>query len=262
MTTEAISMWGIVAMYGLLVIPFGIILWARLPMLGQAALSIVRMSVQLLFVGVYLQVVFKLNNPWLNLLWLAVMLAVADGAVLKGCGLRIGKLAGPLFLAMTVGTAIPMFYFVAMIVQQSNLLDAHYLIPISGMILGNCLRANIIGIRTFFQGIRNSEKAYQQRLAEGATLSEATSPFLAAALHEAFAPTIATTATIGLVSLPGMMTGVILGGASPMTAIFYQIAIMIAIFTGTAITVLLGIQLCRKSGFTPWGTLNPNIFSK
>lgn len=260
MTTETISLWGIVAMYVLLVIPFGIILWARLPIFGQAVLSIVRMSVQLLFVGVYLQVVFTLNNPWLNLLWLAVMLIVADGSVLKGCGLRLGKLAMPLFLALTVGTAIPMFYFVGLIVQRSNLLDAHYLIPISGMILGNCLRANIIGIRTFFQGIRNSEKAYQQRLAEGAMLSEAARPFLVAALHEAFAPTIATTATIGLVSLPGMMTGVILGGASPMTAIFYQIAIMIAIFTGTSITVLLGIQLCRKAGFTHCGTLNPAIF--
>ena len=260
MTTESISMWGIAAMYGLLIIPFGIILWARLPMLGQAVLSIVRMSVQLLFVGVYLQVVFNLNNPWLNLLWLAVMVTVADGSVLKGCGLRLGKLAGPLFLALTTGTAIPMFYFVAMILQRSNLLDAHYLIPIGGMILGNCLRADIIGIRTFFQSIRNSEKAYQQRLAEGATLSEATRPFLVAALQEAFAPTIATTATMGLVSLPGMMTGVILGGASPMTAIFYQIAIMIAIFTGTSITVLLGIQLCRKTGFTRWGTLNPAIF--
>ena len=45
-----------------------------------------------------------------------------------------------------------------------------------------------------------------------------------------------------------------------MTVILYQIAIMIAIFTGTSITVLLGIQLCRRIGFTPWGTLNAAIF--
>jgi putative ABC transport system permease protein len=260
MTTDAISPWGIVAMYLLLAVPFGVILWSRLPMFGQAVLSIVRMSVQLLFVGVYLQVVFRLNNIWLNLLWLVVMVAVADVSVLKGCGLKFGKLAGPLFLALTVGTAIPLFYFIAFILRRPNLLDAQYLIPIGGMILGNCLRADINGIRTFFQSIRNSEKAYHQRLAEGATLPEATRPFLVAALHEAFAPTLASTATMGLVSLPGMMTGVILGGADPMTAILYQIAIMIAIFTGTAVTVLLGIQLCRKVGFTRRGTLNPAIF--
>jgi putative ABC transport system permease protein len=260
MNTDPISVLGVVAMYVLLTIPFGIILWARLPMFGQAIISVVRMSVQLLFVGVYLQVVFRLNNPWLNILWLLVMIAVADGSVLKGCGLKWGKLAVPLFLALTAGTAIPLLYFMAFILQRPDLLDAQYVIPIGGMILGNCLRADIIGIRTFFQSIRNAEKAYLQRLAEGAALPEAARPYLINALHEAFAPTLATTATMGLVSLPGMMTGVILGGAAPMTAILYQIAIMIAIFTGTAVTVLLGIQLCRKAGFTRWGTLNPDIF--
>ena len=260
MTAEAISGWGIAAMYGLLAVPFGVILWARLPMLGQAVLAVIRMSVQLLFVGVYLQVVFRLNNPWLNLLWLVVMVAVADGSILKGCGLRFRRLAVPLFLALIVGTAVPLFYFIAFILRRSELLDAQYAIPIGGMILGNCLRADIIGIPTFFQSIRNGEKAYFQRLADGASPSEATRPYLTLALHEAITPTLATIATMGLVSLPGMMTGVILGGADPMTAILYQIAIMIAIFTGTAITILLGIRLCRKAGFTPWGTLNPDIF--
>lgn len=229
-------------------------------MLGQAAIAIARMSVQLLFVGVHLQVVFRLNNPWLTLLWVAVMVAVADGSTLKGCGLRMRRLGLPLFWALAAGTTIPMLYFVMLILRRPMWLEVQYIIPIGGMILGNCLRADIIGIRTFFMGIRNGEKAYHQRLAEGATLAEATRPYLVAALHEAFAPTLATTATMGLVSLPGMMTGVILGGASPMMAILYQIAIMIAIFAGTAITVLLGVQLCRQSGFTKWGTLNPDIF--
>ncbi|NLK41468.1 MAG: ABC transporter permease [Planctomycetes bacterium] len=260
MSTESISAWGIVAMYCLLAIPFGVLLWARLSILGQAALSIIRMSVQLLFVGIYLEVVFRLNNPWLNLLWLLVMVAVADGSILKGCGLRLWPLAGPLFVALIVGVAVPLLYFIAFILGHSELLDAQYAIPIGGMILGNCLRADIIGIRSFFLNIRKSEKAYFQRLADGATLAEATRPYLTHALHEAIAPTLATIATTGLVSLPGMMTGVILGGAKPMTAILYQIAIMIAIFTGTSITVLLGIQLCRRIGFTPWGTLNAAIF--
>lgn len=260
MTTDPISPWGTVAMYLLLAIPFGILLWARLPILGTAVLAIVRMSIQLLFVGVYLEVVFRLNNPWLNLLWLLVMIAVADGSVLSGCGLQFRQLAIPLFIALLAGTAIPLLYFMTFILHRPTLLDARYVIPIGGMILGNCLRADIIGIKTFFQSIRTGEKAYHQRLTEGASLPEATRPYLVAALHDAIAPTLATTATMGLVSLPGMMTGVILGGADPMTAITYQIAIMIAIFSGTAVTILLGIQLCRKTGFTRWGTLNPKIF--
>jgi putative ABC transport system permease protein len=71
---------------------------------------------------------------------------------------------------------------------------------------------------------------------------------------------MATMATIGLVALPGMMTGVILGGASPVVAIKYQIAIMIAIFSGTSITVALGIYLTTQKGFTPYGPLDRSIF--
>ena len=139
-------------------------------------------------------------------------------------------------------------------------MDAQYAIPIGGMILGNCLRADIVGVRTFYNSIRSSEKSYHNSLAQGALLHEAVRPFITEACQSALAPAVATMATIGLVSLPGMMTGVILGGADPMTAIKYQIAIMIAIFSGTAITVTLAIRLSMKSAFTPYGLLDPEIF--
>ena len=64
-------------------------------------------------------------------------------------------------------------------------------------------------------------------------------------------------ATIGLVSLPGMMTGVILAGADPATAIGYQIAIMIAIFSGTALTVVLAIHWTQPKCFNGYGVLDP-----
>ena len=79
-------------------------------------------------------------------------------------------------------------------------------------------------------------------------------------IRAALAPTVASMATIGLVSLPGMMTGVILGGASPATAIKYQIAIMISIFSGTAITLAVGLWLTAKTSFTPSGVLDRTIF--
>ncbi|MGE5294095.1 MAG: ABC transporter permease [Solirubrobacterales bacterium] len=133
-------------------------------------------------------------------------------------------------------------------------------ISIGGMILGNCLRADIVGIRTFYESIRSTEKAFLQSLAEGASLAEAIRPYVRKATQAALSPTVATMATIGLVSLPGMMTGVILGGADPSTAIRYQIAIMISIFSGTAITVALGIRLTTRTSFTAYGLLDLSIF--
>ena len=260
MHAEDIDMLALSGYYALLVIPFGMMLWLRIPIIGKTLVAVIRMTAQLLFVGFYLQVVFRLNNPWLNTLWLAVMLAVADLSIIRGCSLKLRRFIFPLFIALFAGTAVPLLAFVGPLLSQPNLMDAQYVIPIGGMILGNCLRADIIGIRHFYEAIKNREKSFLHALAQGARLGEATRPFLRDACQAALLPTVATMATIGLVALPGMMTGVILGGADPMTAIKYQIAIMIAIFTGTAITVILAILMSVKSSFTWYGTLDPHAF--
>ena len=260
MNEAPIHFWGLVAGYGLLIIPLAVLLWTRTPLVGKMLTGVVRMTVQLLLVGFYLQIVFDLNHSWLNGVWVLVMIGVADISIIRGAGLRIRKLALPLFISLLIGIAVPLLYFLGVILRQSCLLEARFVIPIGGMILGNCLRANIIGIRRFYQSIRQGEKAFCQSLADGASLAEATKPYLQNTLQEALAPTLATMATIGVVSLPGMMTGVILGGADPMTAIQYQLAIMIAIFTGTSITILLGILLSCKKCFSSFGVLDRDIF--
>ena len=262
MNAVEIPLLNLLASYLLLIFPLGLILWYRIPIFSQTIIAVIRMSVQLLFVGFYLQVVFELNNFWLNAAWLIIMVLVADVSVLRHCQLRLRKLIGSIFLAILIGTAIPALFFLGPILHRPQLLDAQYIIPIAGMIMGNCLRAEIIGIGGFFRALRENEKAFQHALAQGARLGEACRPYLREAFQAALAPFVATMATVGLVSLPGMMTGVILGGADPMTAIKYQIAIMIAIFTGTAITLFLALLLTMKNGFTPYGILDTRIFKK
>jgi len=77
----------------------------------------------------------------------------------------------------------------------------------------------------------------------------------------ALKPTIAAMATIGIVALPGMMTGAILGGAGPEVAIKYQIMIMIGILVSTAISVLLTILMTSRVCFTEYGTLRDDVFA-
>ncbi len=253
--------WGrMSAVYLLLLPPLAILLWQRVPIIRDTLLAVLRMTVQLLFVGFYLQVVFDRNNPWLNLLWLVTMVFVADGAILRGCRLHWRRFALPLGMALLGGTALPMLVFVGLILQRPHWLDAQYAIPISGMILGNCLRADIIGLKKFYETLERREKIHHLALAQGATLEEALRPGMREALQAALLPTVATMATIGLVSLPGMMTGVILGGANPMTAIQYQIAIMVAIYAGTSITVFGAIRLTRSTSFDAYGLLDRAIF--
>ena len=260
MSVVDIGPWSLAAGYILLVIPFAVILWNRIPIFGEALTAVVRMTVQLILVGLYLQVVFRLNYTWLNAAWLMIMIFVADVSVLRGCRLRIRRLLGPIFGALLLGTIVPLLFFLGPILRLSNIFDAQYLVPLGGMILGNCLRADIVGIRHFYEGIRKSEKAFLHALAQGAELREAIRPFVRDACQAALMPTIATMATVGLVALPGMMTGVILAGADPMAAVKYQIAIMVAIFSGTALTMILAILFTLRSSFTQYGVLDLRIF--
>ncbi len=260
MGAQHINNLALASFYLLLIIPLGIFLWFRIPLLNQTLIAVLRMTIQLLFVGLYLQVVFRWNDPWINGLWLMIMIIVADFSIIRGSDLKARKFLLPLFGALIVGTAIPLFAFLGPLLRRPTLMDAQYVIPIGGMILGNCLRADLIGIRTFYSALRKKEKPFLLSLAQGARLHEAIRPYLREACQSALAPTVATIATIGLVALPGMMTGVILGGASPATAIKYQIAIMIAIFMGTAITVVLAVLMSIKVSFTPFGTLDLTAF--
>lgn len=254
--TVDISFGRLAAGYLLLLIPLAILLHQRVPIVRETGMAIVRMTVQLLLVGFYLQVVFQWNHPGVNLAWLVVMVLVADGSIVRGCGLRARTFAVPVFFAVLVGTLIPLLFFIGVILNHSNLLEAQFLIPIGGMVLGNCLRADIVGLRDFYDSVIRHEKAYHQSLAEGAQRSEALHPYLRDAIRSALLPTVATIATVGLVFLPGMMTGVILGGADPMTAIKVQIAIMIIIFSGTALTVYLALLWSIRGSFNGYGLLD------
>lgn len=255
-----IDLTGMATAYLLLIIPLAILMWKKIPIAGKVLIAVVRMTVQLLLVGLYLQFVFKLDNGWLNIAWIFVMMTVADISIIRNCGLKVRVFAPTIMPALLLGTGIPLFWLIGGVWRRPNLLEAQYLIPIGGMIMGNCMRANIIGLKNFYSSIRNDEKSFRYMLAQGATLREATAPYLVQAFHAAISPTIATMMTVGLVSLPGMMTGVIMGGNDPMLAVKYQIGIMIAIFSGTAIALPATILFSLHRSFSPQGTLYNHIF--
>lgn len=246
--------------YLLLAIPIVIFALLKIKLIKGSLIAVIRMTVQLFFVGFYLQFVFEINLWWVNLLWVLIMIAIANGTVIKRAHLNFRKMFFPILPSIWAGSFLVLVYFIIFIVHPNPLFDARYVIPLSGMILGNCLRGNVIALERFYASLKKNHKEYFTYLTLGATRREALLPYLRESLDAAISPTIATIATVGLVSLPGMMTGVILGGASPLIAIKYQIMIMIAIFSGTMLSALLGIVLTVKKAFNEYQILNMEIF--
>lgn len=245
----------------ILLIPAGIFWWYKTGLNRQMVIATARMTLQLLFVGYYLEYLFEYDNAWINTAWIMVMVVVADFATIDRSGLKSKwALILPIFFATFLGIILINLFFLELVIQLPNFLEAQYAIPITGMVLGNCLRSNVIGINDFYYNLKNNKERYQFYLASGATRAEALYPFFQSALKKSANPTLATMATIGLVSLPGMMTGQILSGSSPMTAIQYQIMIMLAIFSGTILSVFLAIKFCNRTVFFENDMLDQSIF--
>ena len=246
----------------LLIIPFIVLWYYKTGLLKPAIISVFRMTVQLLFIGLYLEYIFKLNNMWINLAWVLVMVIIATVTTVKNSELYLRIYIIPVFVSLLLSIVIIDVYFLGFVIKLDNLFNAIYLIPITGMLLGNCIRTNILGLSTYYKKLQKEKTLYRYALANGATQREALMPYMKAALKTSFSPTIATMAVVGLISLPGMMTGQILGGSSPVVAIKYQIMLMITIFVSSIMTVVLTIFISNKFIFDSYSNLKLKIVNE
>ena len=226
----------------------------------ELIISVVRMLIQLSFVGIYLQYIFKLNNPLINILYLIIMITIASVHSLKSSSLKQKRLFIPIFISVALPLSVVLLAFNLSFASLNKILDAMFLIPVGGMLLGNCLNGNILALNTFYNGIKDDEKRYNYSLSLGASHNQALLPYLRNSMNLAIKPTLASMATMGLVALPGMMTGQILAGSLPLTAIKYQIGISIAILIAQYFSVLLSMLISKSRGFTKYYTLDKSIF--
>ncbi|MGC1481665.1 MAG: ABC transporter permease [Chthoniobacterales bacterium] len=249
-----------VAAVALVLIPLGVSAMWRLGLLRDILVAGARMSGQLVLAGIYLQFLFDLNSSWLNLGWLLVMIVAAAASACRNSDLRWQRMLWPVGGATAISAVLVVMYFNAVIVQIDQLFDARYLVVISGMLLGNTMTGNIVALTHFFETARGRAELYRYRLAAGATREEALRPVYRESARRALRPMIASMMTMGIVSLPGMMTGQILGGASPVEAIKYQIAIMFAILAVMALGVVLALRFAAVAGFDSWGAVREDVF--
>lgn len=260
--TKDISNFSLALCFLLLLFPFAIILYLKVEISRQALISIFRMAVQLILIGLFLEYLFKLNNNWVNIGWVLVMVIFAASSAIRNSDLKFRYFAVPVYVSFVLANFLVLLYFNFFVLKLQNILDARYLIAVGGMLLGNSLKGNIIGINHFYQQARIQENRHWYYLAGGATLREAIRPFFRSALMEALKPSLASMATMGVVFMPGIMTGQILGGTNPLLAVKYQIAIILIIFVSTTIAVFLAILFTIRTSYDGYGVLKKEKFKK
>ncbi|ACJ30277.1 YbbM family integral membrane protei [Shewanella piezotolerans WP3] len=245
-----ISWWQLAGFMIILLIPFGISRYFELGLNRDMLHAIIRMLVQLILVGVYLQYLFELNSLTVNLLWLTLMLLIGASAIISKAKLSRRLLYLPVLIGLSLGLFPVLWLMIVYLLSPEPLYSAQYLIPTAGMLLGNCLSGNIVALQRLFGAFEDRKAEYEGALALGASSYQASLPFIRTAMQQSFAPILASMATTGLVTLPGMMTGQILGGVAPLIAIKYQIVILVAIFVTLTVSVSSSLLLSINTAVT------------
>ena len=193
--------------------------------------ALFRMLIQLLLIGYVLTYLFDAKSPYLVILILSVMLVAASIIAMRPLQKKDTSIYLYAFIAIFLGGIFSFVMVIFGVLDLNPWYEPRFLIPIAGMIFANAMNAVSI-----------SAERFESELARDANYLEARSTSYKAALI----PIINALFAVGLVSLPGMMTGQILSGVDPLIAVRYQMMVMLMILGSAGISVAIYLHLMRK----------------
>ncbi len=245
----------------IMLLPISFFIYFKIKLVKSILIALARMVIQLGLIALYLEWIFDKNSAIINSLWVVVMIVVGVFTSINRIGLNWKTFVFPMILASLTSVLIIDTFFLGVVIKLDYVFDARYFIPITGMVLGNSLNHNIVGLTAYYKGLSEKSDLYYFLLTNAGDSAIAKRPFLAEAVKRGLNPLIATMTVIGLITLPGVMTGQILGGSSPLIAIKYQVMIMLAIFTGCTLNLFLTILFSNRYVFDGFQRFKEGIFN-
>lgn len=197
----------------------------------SALIAIIRMLIQLMLIGYALTFIFNSDSQWIILLVLMFMLVAASWIGLNTLPVDPKPLFIYSFVAILCGGGLTLIFISQWVLHADPWYQPQVMIPIAGMIFSNAMNAiSLAGERLYSELGYNQDYSRSRNVAFQAAMIPVTNALLA----------------VGLVSLPGMMTGQILAGASPLIAARYQIIVMCMIFSSAGISTAVFLSLLKR----------------
>lgn len=231
----------------------------RLGLEKDLLIGTLRTFAQLYLMGYLLGIIFKIHNPVITALVFAAMLGMAAQIIIKRVGRSIVPYKIPMIVSMLTSYCLVSYIVTALIVGSKPWWAPQYFIPLVGMIVGNSMSALAITVERLFSDLRAKREVVEMKLCAGATPTEATEDVVRDAIRAGMIPSINAMMGVGIVFLPGMMTGQILAGADPMVAIRYQIMVMLMLVGATAVGCIMTVMLTRRKCFNSGDSLLQDI---
>ncbi|PLS27013.1 ABC transporter permease [Bifidobacterium anseris] len=244
-----IDIWGLVAAVVMVIVAAGISALMKTGVAKSLIWATARSLVQLLAMGFILEYVIRQNNVWLVIGLVALMLLAAVQITMgRATGAPKGLVV--IVLLSLVVTMLLMLAIVAeLIVRPKPWYAPQLIIPLTGMLLGNTVSALALGLSRFFESMRERYAEVNTMLALGATKWEAAKPSMISSIRLGLLPSVAMLASSGIVTIPGMMSGQIIAGKSPVSAAKYQFVILAAVAALTLVADSIIIALIYKRCF-------------
>jgi len=225
-------------------------LWLRLHLEKRLLLASVRTITQLVLIGFVLKWVFERQQSLVVVLSMAIVMTVmAGGSAIARVHYSIPRIWPTGLISVWASSWIITLAAVGLIVQPSPIYQAQYVIPLLGMVLGNTLNGISLGLDRLLRELDEGRDRIEALLALGATRWEAGHRSVQEAVRTGMIPIINSMMVVGIVSLPGMMTGQLLGGVAPEQAVRYQIAIMFLIASATGLGTVTAVMLGFRALF-------------
>ncbi len=196
-----------------------------------AIYATLRMLIQLLLIGYVLVYIFSADQPGIIVAVLAVMLVAASWIAIRPVQNKQPRVYIDALIAISVGGVLTLLLVSQFVIGVQPWFSPRYVVPLAGMI---------------FAGAMNTVSLAAERLQAESERGTAYSEARRTALQAAMIPMVNSLFAVGLVSLPGMMTGQILSGVSPMVAAKYQIVVMSMLFGVSGISAALYLVLRNR----------------
>lgn len=224
---------------------------SRLGLERSLLVGAARTFLQLTAVGYVLIGVFQARQWYWTLLLLTVMASVAVFTAAGRPARRLPGLAGIMAVSIAGGSFAVLAVVIGAVVRPRPSWDPQYVVPLAGMILGNSMTGAVLAVDRLTAEVRARRAEIEAALSLGATARQAAEAAVREAVRAALLPTINAMMVVGVVQLPGMMTGQILAGAPPGEAVRYQIVVMYMLAAAAALTSVSATLLAHRALFTP-----------
>ncbi len=203
----------------------------------DTAIAAIRSIIQLLAVGYVLQFVFDSEN----FIYIVLMLMLMIGAATQNARKKGASIKGITWKLIVAYVFIEVLTQSILLGLQITPATAQYIIPISGMVIGNSMVLSILFLNRFTAELQNQREQTELILSLGGTPKQAIHRQLITSIRASTIPTIESQKTIGLVQLPGMMSGQIIAGADPVQAVLFQLLVLFLLLTTAVVTsIILG----------------------